>query len=502
MPQLTHKSGSLTSHVSWLMLAKTVSFVLGTALPLVLVRRLTQANFGLYKQLFLVAQTATNILPLSFGMSAYYFLPREKERQAETVFHIVLFNLVIGTLACLCLWQWPQLLGIIFHQTGLADYAPAIGVLILLWIFSYFLEIVPIANREIKWATGAIIVVQFSRTALFLGAALMWGTIWALVWAGLAQGLLQCAVLLWYLRSRFGAFWRHFDAAMLRGQLSYALPLGFAGLLWVMQTDLHNYFVASRFGPAVFALYAVGTVQIPLINMLQEATNSVLIPHICLLQQQDDKREIIGLTARAMRKLAAVYFPVCVFLLLFAREFIAFLFTRRYVDSAPVFMINLLLLPFMTVLQDPLFRAYASQRYFLVRLRILMFCLLAAGLWFGTARFGMLGAITVVVSVNALERIITAIRFGGVLDVRRGDIVLLKDVGKLAVAAVIAGLAAAALRSSLPFVKPLPVLAACGVGFCLVYGAVLLAAGVLSGPEKEMIRRKVSVVLRQAMGGA
>jgi len=484
------------------MLAKTLSFAFGLALPLVLVRRLSQADFGLYKQLFLVVTTASSILPLGFGMSAYYFLPREEKRRAATVFNITLFNLTIGVLACAALWVWPQLLGIIFHQASLSDYARPIGVLILLWIVSSFLEIVPIANQEVKLATAAIVLVQASRTALFLGAALLFATVQSLVAAGLVQAVVQSIVLLWYLRSRFGAFWRYFDSDMLRRQLSYALPLGFAGLLWVMQTDLHNYFIANRFGPAIFAIYAIGTVQIPLINLLQEATNSILIPHISFLQQQKDPREIVYLTARAMRKLAAIYFPVCVFLLIFGHEFITFLFTRRYLASYPVFAVNLLLLPFMTVLQDPLFRAYVEQRYFLVRLRILIFCLLTAGLWFGTARFGMLGAIWTVVGLNALERIITAVRFGRILGVRAKDIVLLKDVGKLALASLLAGGAAAALHLWMPPAKPVVVLAICGVSFCVLYGAVLLAAGVLTSQEKEIVRRKLSLILRPSAAGA
>ena len=485
-------AASLTARASWLMLAKTISFILGLALPLILVRKLAQADFGVYKQLFLIVNTASNLLPLSFGMSAFYFLPREPEHRAGTVYHIVLFNLTVGTLACAALWQWPQLLGLIFHQAGLAEYARMIGTLILLWIFSSFLEIVPIANQEVKFATGAIIMVQTSRMALFLGATLIFGTVRSLVWAGLAQALLQSAFLLWYLRSRFGHFWRHFDRAMLRRQLAYAIPLGFAGLLWILQTDLHNYFVANRFGPAVFALYAVGTVQIPLMGLLQEATNAVLIPHISLLQQRGETREIVYVAARAMRKLAAVYFPVCVFLLIFGREFITFLFTKRYLDSVPVFKVNLLLLPFMTVLQDSLFRAYVGQHAFLVRLRICIFTVLAALLWFCTARFGMIGAISVVVGMNALERIITAVRFGRLFGVRRGDIVLLKDVGKLALSALLAGAVAWGVRMWVPAVKPVVILLVCGACFSLIYAVVVLLAGVVTAQEKQMVFERLA----------
>ena len=94
--------------------------------------------------------------------------------------------------------------------------------------------------------------------------------------------------------------------------------------------------------------------------MLQEATNAVVIPRVSALQQQNDAHEIIQLLARAMRKLAAVYFPVVAVLFVTAPEFITVFFTRRYLASVPVFRINLLLLLLGILLEDPLFRAYVE----------------------------------------------------------------------------------------------------------------------------------------------
>ena len=133
----------------------------------------------------------------------------------------------------------------------------------------------------------------------------MFGSVKALIWAAVVQGGLQTAVLWWYLQSRFGAFWRRLDGRLMRSQLSYAVPLGLAGILYTVQTDLHSYFVSNRLGAVAYAIYGVGTVQLPLITMLQEATNAVVIPRVSALQLQNDTREIIQLMARAMRKLAA-----------------------------------------------------------------------------------------------------------------------------------------------------------------------------------------------------
>ena len=489
--QQVPKTGSLTSHVSWLMFAKTVGFVFNLALPMLLVRRLDQAQFGVYKQLFLAIGTSVTVLPLGFAMSAYYFLPREPERCRETIFNILIYNMVVGCLACTALLVWPVLLATIFDQPGLTGYARLLGVVILLWIVSQALEIIPIAHGEMKIASAMIVSVQLTRTAIYVGAVILFGSVQALIWAAVVQGVLQTAVLWWYLQSRFGAFWKRFDGALMRSQLSYAIPLGLAGLLYTVQTDLHSYFVSNRLGAVAFAIYGVGTVQIALLNMLQEATNAVVIPRVSALQHQNDRHGIIQLMARAMRKLAAVYFPVYALLLVVATEFIGFLFTKRYLASVPVFRINLTLLLLGVLLQDPLFRAYVEQRFFLIRLRVVLGLMLTAGLWFGVTRFGLVGAISTVVFVGVTERVVMAIRFGRILGVSRKDWGLLKDIGKLALSAAAAAVTAALVRFPLRGQKPLVVLLACGVVFSLVYLGMVLLMRIATPEEQDQVRRKI-----------
>ena len=269
--------------------------------------------------------------------------------------------------------------------------------MILLWIVSQALEIIPIAHGEMKMASGLIMGVQLTRTAIYLAAVMPFGSVRALIWAAVVQGVMQTGVLWWYLRSRFGGFWRHLDWGLMRSQLSYAVPLGLAGILYTVQTDLHSYFVSNRLGAVAYAIYGVGTVQLPLMTMLQEATNAVVIPRVSALQQQDDRREIIQLMARAMRKLAAVYFPVYALLLVVGHEFIGFLFTRRYLASVPVFTINLTLLLLAVCCRIRCFAPMWNSAFFSSGCGLLCCVLLTAGLWFGTSHFGLVGAISAVV---------------------------------------------------------------------------------------------------------
>ena len=500
MSERNATSGSLTARASWLILAKTLSFAFGFALPLLLVRRLSQEEFGLYKQAFLVVGTAAAILPLSFVTSAFYFLPREPERRGAVVLNIMIFNSLVGGAALVVLLVRPDLLAAIFNSPALVPYAPLIGLLILLWIVSYFLEIGSIANHDAKLSAAFIVGSQLTKTALLVSAAILFSSVGALLYAAVLQGALQAVVLVLYLRSRFGAFWRGFDRGMMRRQLAYALPLGLSAILYVAMADLHNYVVSYRFGEAAFAIYAVGCFSLPLVGIVMESIGAIMIARVSQLQSEGDARGIIEVTAAAMRKLAALYFPLYALLLVVGREFIQFLFTERYAASWPVFAVNLTMLPFLVLIADPIIRAHAEHRYFLLKVRAVTIVLLFCALWLATDRFGLVGAITVMVAASVADRLVEAFKAWSIVGVTRRDAVLLRDVGKIGVATAAAACVTAGVRLLVAGARPFYVLAVCGVVFACAYLSLLLALGVPTAAERATVRGKLGLARRRRFG--
>jgi O-antigen/teichoic acid export membrane protein len=498
MAEIVKKEDSLAKRAFWLMFAKTLGFSFTFILPPVLVRYLTQSEYGLFKQVFLVVGTAVAMLPLNFGMSAYYFLPREDEhKRKQVVFNVLLFSTFVGALACLVLILHPALLAKIFSDQTLVEYGPLIGVVILFWIISSFLEIVAVANQETRLSTTFIICAQLTKTLFMLAALLIFGSLRALIYASLAQGVLQTVLLLGYLHSRFPTFWRGFDWGMLRTQMAYAMPLGLAGLLFIAQTDLHNYFISHRFSSAEFAIYSVGCLELPLIGLLRDSISTVMIPRVSFLQKEGEMHEIVLLTARVMRKLAFVFLPAYALFIVIGREFITFLFTANYLGSWPIFALNLTLLPFSILVLDPVLRAFVEHRYFLLKLRIVMFFFLIVGLWYGSMQFGMIGAVATLVMIGAFERLALLVKFGRVLNVTKHDLVLFKDVGKLALAAAIAGITSAFVRSFLLGLKPFVVLVVCGIVFALVYLAAILLLKIITGEEFDLVRNHLARLQRR-----
>ena len=497
--QQKHRS-SLTVQAFWLLIAKTLAFIFAFALPVLLTRTLSQNEYGLFKQVFLIVTTATALLPLGFGMSSYYYLPREKDQRVrgQVILNILLFNLLMGAAACLLLVFWPGLIAKIFRDPTIPTYSSLVGAVILVWLFSAFLEIVAVANQELRLATVFIVFGQLSRTVLLLAAAITFDSVTALIYAALIHGTLQSLALLWYVSSRFPGFWRTFDWSLTVKQIAYALPFGLAGLLYTVQTDLHNYFVSNKFSAATFAIYSIGVAQVPLIGILRDSVSSVILPRISYLQEQGQAREILVLLSNAVRKLAAVILPIYFVLLITGREFLTVMFTKAYLASWPIFAINLTMLPISLIEVDAVVRAYEKHRFFLVKLQLVVSVFMVIAVWYGVTRYGLVGAITAVVIVNFVLRVVLAGRFSVVLGAKWRDLSLFKDLGKVAVASVVAALVCFLVHSMVVAsgTRPFIVLVICGAVFCAVYLPAVLLLRIPTSDEWDKIRLGVGRLQR------
>jgi O-antigen/teichoic acid export membrane protein len=507
---------SLKAQSIWLLFAKLVGFGLNFLLPILIYRTLSRSEIGIYNQVFLVVVTISGILPFGVSMSAFYYLSREPEKRRFFIFNILLFNFIVGGMACLFLNLYPQVLFNIFKDAEMTQYAPRIGLVIWLWVFSTFLEMVAVANQETRVATFFIISAQFTKAVFMLSAVYFYGTVEAILNAAMIQAIIQTAVLMLYLNSRFKGFWHSFDKELLIQHLKYALPFGLMGVLWTLQSEIHNYFIGYGFSSEEMAIYRVGCFEIPLLYLLQESVSSVMIPRMSQLQAEDNKREMIEFTARATEKLALVYFPTFVFLMITAYTLITTLFTTKFADSVPIFVTNIILLPFAVFIADPITRAYESIGKYILKIRIFIVIGLLLTLYYGINHFDLQGMVLIVVVTALIDRMASTIKIWKTVEIKFSDIFLLKNVGKIGLMSLAAGLPTffvyqqirqfapgwAQKLSEMIFTAPketlvetlggMLTLGLTGIFFGLLYLSGIYFFGIIANEEKEFIRNKLT----------
>lgn len=452
-----------------LMLGRGVAAALGFTLPLVLARRFTLGEYGTYKQIFLVSNTAFWVLQLGMAQALYYFVPRAADALArrQFVLHSYLFLALSGALAALGLVLFADPLSAVMSNPDLAPLVPLTAAYTWLLVATSPLEIQLTAEGRVGAAGVALVVTEVLRVGLSVGLLLAGGGLRGfLVGSVIATGLRAAlCVALVAARGVPRPSWPR-----LKEQLAYALPFGAAILLAIPQQQLHLYAVSLSFDPATFAIYATGCFQIPLINLLYSPVSDVLQVR---LAETADRAAQLALFHEAVGKLAFFFFPLCVGLVAAAPELVEALFTNRYRAAIPIFRIAVLAVPLAALPLDGVLRARGRTRYLF--LQYLWKLALSAPAVFVGLKFGLVGVIVSVTLVEAGSRVAMLREVGRELGAGARELLPWRDLGGFAWLSVACCAVVWALQQ-LRLERPLLALALeCGV-YGLAYLA--LAAGV------------------------
>jgi O-antigen/teichoic acid export membrane protein len=481
---------------AWLTTANSIAFGLSFIAPLLLVRMLSQTEFGVYKQVFQILMSTTAALNLQVASTAYYFMPRAPEKKLQVMINVLAFYGAIGALTGALFIFYPQWSLLVFESGDLPAYMPLLGVTILLWLVSSNLEVIPLALGDVRASSVFIVISQLTKSALTVGAALAFHSVRAMIWAAAIQGMLQILFMFVYIRRRFGQRSERirgaFDLALFKAQIGNALPYGLGSFAQTAQGDLHNFMVSRYFPPAGFAVYSAGLFQLPLLGLLTTSFSSALIPEVSKLAAAGDQRAIIPIWLNAARKLALVVVPICALMFVLRYEIITLLFTSAYSEAAPLFGIYLFsaLLP-MTLTGSPI-RAHEEFKFFRFKLHLALLPVTFGALYAGIHAAGLIGAVSALVGLQTLEAAIVVTAVGRRLGFVANDLRHLTPALKTALAAGAAALAAYAVKLPLAQAHTLVKLVICGAVFGAVYIFAAYALGAVTDAEKMEFRATMS----------
>lgn len=472
------------------MAANVCATIISFALPLVLVRTMSQAEYGLYKQAFQIMLSALGLLNLQVAVSVFYFSERAPEKRLQVSLNVMLFYSAVGLLVFLVFLLWPGWVNLIFKDGSLlVPHIPLLGFAIFCWLVSTNLDAVPIAAGDVRIASGLIVLSQLSKAIIMIVAALLFGTLNAILVAAIIQGIVQTVFMVGYIRRRFGRFLAPIDWPLMRAQIGNALPFGIGGIAAIVQNDMHSYFVSHYFDAATFAIYAVGCFQLPLLGMLATSFASALNPELAKHKELDDYRAIIDLWMEVMRKLALLFVPAFALLLVMRREFITLLFTANYAESVPIFAINLITVLIGICVHLHILRLFDQLKFFRLKLYLALIPVTGGALYLGLKTGGLVGVAVAVACIQTLDFGITLAMIKRELKMTRHDLRLLTPILRIVAAAAMAALVTVILRYALLHAQVLTILLACALVFGLAYFSISFAVGAVTEEEKEWLRR-------------
>jgi O-antigen/teichoic acid export membrane protein len=404
---------SILTRARPLLVARLAAAVLALAVPMVLARVLLPAAYGTFKQAWLVSQTVALMLPMGLTQSLYYFVPREPRDRDRYVAQTVWAHGVLGLLSAGLVLSARGFLARHFQNPELDALLGWVAAFAGLLVAGSPLDIAWNASGRIGAAALARLATEVVRSLALVGGAVATGTVrGALVGMTLATGARAVANVA-LLAGRHPA---RGSAALLRRQIAYALPFGLAFLLVVPQQQFHQYAVSAAVSAAAFAVYSVGTFQLPIVDVLYSPISELLQIGLADADGAGLPRKAgQRLFHEAVSQLAFAFLPLAGLLLVVAPALIELVFSARYLSAVPIFRLSVVPIVLATLPLDGVMRARAQNRFVLV-LSAAKLAVTAPLVLGGLARGGPLGAFAGWVGAELLARAAMLVRAATLFD--------------------------------------------------------------------------------------
>ena len=304
--------------------------------PLILVRLLSVAEFGRYREFLLYVGLLAALCAFGINNSLMYFVPARPENAWRFVRQAVVltaFNSLVGVLLLVTL---DTLSG----GAVVGEYLAPVCLYTLLFVNVDFWEFLWLGLKR----PGAVFVYSsgrvLARMTVVIVAAGVSGDVNTIITALIALEALRLAVsiVVWRRMAR-GA--EHAVAGSWREQLRFCTPVGTALVLVTANKSLGGLFVAKAMGPVALAHYTIGTYVEPIISVLRNSISDALLPEMAARDGKADA-DPLHLWRRTTVVSAILLLPAAVLLHRYAAPLVATLFSNEYLPAAVVVQIYVL----------------------------------------------------------------------------------------------------------------------------------------------------------------
>lgn len=470
------KKTSTRGEVLLLTFANGVESGLRLLVPIALVRLMDPHEFGQYRLFWLIANTLLLLVPLGIGRSLLFFLPRSSPEERGAIVSQSLFYFTVVSLPIsVCLAMAPAWLP--EKITTLTEPPLVLGAFTFVWLVSSMLNVLPNADRNIRWQAGAIAITAVVRTFIVVLVAWTTNDLQAVFLALLAFSALQCALLGYYILTRHGRHLSWPRMSGLRRQFSYSFPFGLSGILARARRQIEQWIVVALYASSSLAIFSIAVSFNGLLSLFRSSVGNIVLPKMSKRHASGDVQRALELNNRGNLAICFLIYPFIVFLWAYADPLIRFMYTDQYLEAVPILRIYAVNMFFTSVELATVLLIYEQGRFVAtVSAGVLVFASLLS--YAGALTFGLPGvAIGGLVGTMA-TRYLNFHRAAKMLGVRFRDLQDWATLRRMLVAAIVAGTTARLATDAVTQLEGSSILTL--VAGCLLTGvAYLLLSAVL-----------------------
>jgi O-antigen/teichoic acid export membrane protein len=336
------EKGGLRRNSIKLALASGVEFGLQFAIPIILVRCLSETVFAQYRLLWLMTSTMLALLPLFMPQALFYFLPRAETplQRSRVLGNTLAYLISAAVLVGVVLNPWNPLLSPVVHDL-LSQSWGAASIFLMLWLVAAMFDTLPVAESRASWQASCTIGLAVLRTTLLaLAAWQMQSLLWVLL-ALVVQGLAKLGLLFWYILRRPGPR-LGFEPALLRRQLGYALPFAVGNGLYSLRSQADQWVVATLLSPLLYGSFSIATSLQPIATLLRLPVYNAMMPRLNAAWARQDFDQVRHLITKSNAATAMLLIPVAGLFFVCVPQLIELVYTDRHLAAIPVMRAYLL----------------------------------------------------------------------------------------------------------------------------------------------------------------
>lgn len=492
LKRLLREPDSLSGKALMLSAAQALGVAANVLTPIVLVRILPKADYGVFGMAVLILTTVHAAVGLNVNNAAAYFLPRGQLPRDQTLACILVFNAVSGLAVAAAFVGFPGLVDWMFNSPRLGGLYGLLALTLLVWNLSRAMSLVPIALGRSRVSAGFVALTESVKPLFVLAPGWIWRDLHAIFAGFFVWSAIRSAGCLYYFHGRLGVRLSHFDRGVMRRTLEYALPFGVTAVIGIVYRRYHHFLVGHYFDESAYAVFRVGTLQIPLLMTVIESTMNVVTPEMARMHGAGDHNAMKRLFGRVFVKLAVIFVPVFLYFFIAAEEFITVMFTGEYAEGVPIFQLNLFELLIFLFAVDPAIRAFEELKYFRLKLYIVVLGAMFVAGRPAIVAFGPIGAVGLTLLAQAVVLVACALRLRALTSFTRADLSSFAEIRHVLRGGIIGAMACILARlGCLQWVEPALPAGVTPAMARLAIGAAAFAAGYFIGLEGGFRTRRL-----------
>ncbi len=210
------------------------------------------------------------------------------------------------------------------------------------------------------WSTSNVVI----RTGSIILVAYLTKDVISIIYVFILHEFAKSSFTFLYLKKKKLLQFR-FNKVLAKEQLVYIIPLGLSIVIFNFDNDISKVIISANLGASALAIYAIGSQNIPLINIIVSSVTNAIFPEMAE-KASTNPLESLSLWNKSNLLYLFLMLPIFFIFFYYAEEFITTLFTAQYIDAVVLFRIYLLVMIRKCFEMSTPLRAMNKNKYFII----------------------------------------------------------------------------------------------------------------------------------------